>query len=189
LILINSQQIVVTTNSHGIFYLDLSSYEIGQHSIQFEFEGSDDYSRLLITEDISIKRQQTQIKIENTESELTIILLDGENRILANKEIEIQFISENGTIIWKEKRVTDNEGKIVLKKFDINLTDEVNELKFVFEKETYYEFVERTINETWWSIIEKVNGSLIGILSIALAIIGLAGLVVLSRFIKKKRQK
>jgi hypothetical protein len=189
LILIDSQEILVTTNSHGIFYLDLSSYEIGQYSINFQFEGSDDYIKLFLTEVISIKKQQTQIKVENTESELIIILLDGENRSLANKEIEIQFIRENGTVIWKEKRVTDNLGKIVINKLEMNLTDDVFELKFVFEEETYYEFVERTISETWWFIIEKGDWSLISIILLIFAIPVVVGSVILRKFSKNKRQK
>jgi len=189
LILINSKEIAVITNSYGIFFLDLSSYEIGLYSIDFLFVGSDNYTNLSITKEISIKPQQTQIKVENTETELIIILLDGENRSLANKEIEIQFISENGTIIWKEKRVTDNQGKIVLKKFEMNLTDDVNELKLVFNAETYYNYSEKIINESWWSIIEKANLPLVDIILLLLVIPAIIVIVSLSKFIKKKRKR
>ncbi|MHA1347222.1 MAG: hypothetical protein ACTSO3_12555 [Candidatus Heimdallarchaeaceae archaeon] len=189
LITINSQNLSVSTNSHGIYYLDLSSYEIGNYSITFHFEGSGDYVELELTKIINIIPQKTEIKVETTESELVILLLDGENRSLANKEIEIQFLYENGTIIWKEKRVTNDQGKIVLKKFEMNLTDDVFELKFVFKAEDNYDFSENTVDDSWWAIIEQSNLSIGEIIMLILVIPSLIGIVGLRKFIKKKRLK
>ena len=134
----NNQTLSRYTDSEGRIVLDISDITTGFYTLKILFSGSVNYNSLEIEYTIEIVPQLTFIEIIEEDHEVRIYLYDSENRTLPYREIEIHYVSENGTnIFWKGFR-TNSKGYISVDLDSKDLPEKVNKLQLIFNGETLY---------------------------------------------------
>ncbi|MHA1954890.1 MAG: hypothetical protein ACW96U_13190, partial [Candidatus Heimdallarchaeaceae archaeon] len=134
----NDQTLSRNTDSDGRIILDITDITIGIYSLTIRFNGSKNYKSLEIEYIIEIVPQLTFIEVIEEEQEVRIYLYDSENRTLPYREIEIHYVSENGTNIFWQGFRTNSKGYISVNLDSKELPEEVDELQLIFNGETLY---------------------------------------------------
>ena len=134
---------------------------------------------------IEISPQLTYIEVVEEEHEVRIYLYDSENRTLPYREIEIHYVSENGTnIFWKGFR-TNSKGYISVDLDSKDLPEKVKKLQLILNGETLYK-------DSWILVdISKLVEIGRGVLANMSwqALVGIAGVLGLVSFLVIRRRK
>ncbi|GAH00128.1 unnamed protein product, partial [marine sediment metagenome] len=138
LIRINSTIYTVYTDINGSVIIDMSNYLLGNYSITIDFTGSNNYETASFIGTIEIIPQQTQMKLVEKGEQWAIYLLDSENRSLSNREITIEYLTENGTILHTETYRTDSNGLIIFEILSKAFLSKSEYLVFNFRGDSYY---------------------------------------------------
>jgi hypothetical protein len=184
----NNRTLTAFTDAEGKIILDITGLKTGIYTLCLEFSGSENYKAIETDFIIEIVPQLTYIEVIEEEQEVRIYLYDSENRTLPYREIEIHYVSENGTIsFWKELR-TNSKGYISVDFDSKDLPEKVNKLQLIFNGERLY--------KNSWILIDISNILEIGKGILAnmtwqslLGIFGALGLVTLFAIIRRKRIK
>ena len=136
---------------------------------------------------VEIVPQNTQIKIGEEGDFIAFYLLDSENRSLSNREITVDYLDDNQSLINAEIFNTDNNGLIF---FDILSSDFISTsyyLNFTFNGDAYYEACNKLFKLADLNVNIKKFISPTILIEASVAILGLAGLLSLRHLLRRRK--
>ncbi|OLS31989.1 MAG: hypothetical protein HeimAB125_13370, partial [Candidatus Heimdallarchaeota archaeon AB_125] len=187
LIQINSTIYTVYTSENGSVIIDMSEYQLGTYKVLIDFQGSKNYVQTTLTVYVEIVPQNTQIKIGEEGDFIAFYLLDSENRSLSNREITVDYLDDNQSLINSEIFNADNNGLIF---FDILSSDFISTsyyLNFTFNGDAYYEACNKLFKLADLNVNIKKFISPTILIEASVAILGLAGLLSLRHLLRRRK--